>query len=179
MAGHHPSEVADPSHLPSWQAVPGTALPRKPIVRPVFPDAVRDRSPVVGLSSKLVLRSCFRVGEAISQAGKATKQGQNLLFELYARVLSSERDAAKQYFVFSDVFHHRPPYLKGEYDAAIWKSVELFNYDSGRFLSNAKMCRCVGRIKRNEKDQTWVMVVHNIWEATWEDIDWVEGIVNS
>ncbi|KAF2438192.1 hypothetical protein P171DRAFT_437249 [Karstenula rhodostoma CBS 690.94] len=155
------------------------ATDRKPIVRPVFPDAVRDRSPIVGLSSKSMLRSCFRVGEAISQAGKATKQGHSILFELYARVLSSERDAAKQHFLFSDLFHHRPPYLKGEYDAAIWKNVELFNYDSGRFLPESKMCRCIGRIRRNEKDQTWVMVVLNIWEATWEDIDWVEGIVNS
>ncbi|KAK7185925.1 hypothetical protein DPSP01_009925 [Paraphaeosphaeria sporulosa] len=155
------------------------ATDRKPIVRPAFPDSVRDRSPVVGLSSKLVLRSCFRVGEAISQAGKAMKQGQNLLFELYARVLSSERDAVKQHFVFSDLFHHRPPYLQGEYDAAIWKNVELFNFDSGRFLSTATICRCIGRIKRNERDQTWVMVVLNIWEATWEDIDWAEGVVNS
>lgn len=155
------------------------ATDRKPIVRPVFPDAVRDRSPVVGLSSKLMLRSCFRVGEAISQAGKATKQGHTILFELYARVLSSERDAAKQYFVFADLFHHRPPYLKGEYEASIWKNVDLFNYDSGRFLSKDNMCRCIGKMRRNEKDQTWAIVVLNIWEATWEDIDWVEGIVNS
>jgi hypothetical protein len=152
---------------------------RKPIVRSVFPDAVRDRSPVIGLSSKLLLKTCFRVGEAISQAGKATKHGQDIMFELYARVLSSERNAAKQHFVFSDLFHDRPPYLKGEYEAAIWKNVELFNYDSGRFLSKARMCRCIGKIRRKEKDQTWVMEVLNIWEATWEDIDWVEGIVNS
>ncbi|KAJ4349539.1 uncharacterized protein N0V89_008155 [Didymosphaeria variabile] len=152
---------------------------RKPIVRSRFPDQVLDRSPIIGLSSRLLLRTSFRVGEAISQAAKATKQGQNLMFELYARVLSSERDAVKQHFVFSDIFHKRPPYLKGEYDAAIWKQVELFNYDSGRFLSKAEMCRCIGQIRRNEKDQTWVMVVLNIWEATWEDIDWVAGIVKS
>lgn len=175
------SPVTRETEAPIWDQarITSHATDRKPIVRSVFPDPVRDRSPVIGLSSKLMLRSCFRVGEAISQAGKAMKQGQNLLFELYARVLSSERDAAKQHFVFSDVFHHRPPYLKGEYDAAIWKNVELFNYDSGRFLPDAKMCRCVGKIKRNDKDKTWVMIVHNIWEATWEDIDWVEGIVNS
>ncbi|KAL1610653.1 hypothetical protein SLS60_002323 [Paraconiothyrium brasiliense] len=157
----------------------GHTTDRKPIVRSLFPDQVLDRSPIIGLSSRLLLRTSFRVGEAINQAGKAAKQGQNLMFELYARVISSERDAAKQHFVFSDIFHERPPYLKGEYDATIWKQVELFNYDSGRFLSKAEMCRCIGQIKRNEKNKTWVMVVLNIWEATWEDIDWVAGIVNS
>ncbi|KAF1976854.1 hypothetical protein BU23DRAFT_418469, partial [Bimuria novae-zelandiae CBS 107.79] len=147
----------------------------KPIVRCQFPDPVRDRSPIIGLSSNLLLRTCFRIGEAINQAARANKNGQNIMIELYARVRSSERDAVKQRFVFSDLFHDRPPYLKGEYDASIWKQVELYNYDSGRFLSKAEMCRCVGMIKRNENKE-WMMVVLNIWEATWEDVDWVEGI---
>ena len=151
---------------------------RKPIVRPPFPDPVRDRSPIIGLSSNLLLRTCFRIGEAINQAGKAAKNGQNILFELYAHVLTSHRDAVKQHFVFADLFHERPPHLKGEYDATIWKPVELFNYDSGRFLSKAKMCRCIGHIKRNENKE-WTMVILNIWEATWEDVEWVQGIVGS
>ena len=157
--------------------VPGVTN-RKPIVRSPFPDPVRDRSPIIGLSSNLVLRTCFRIGEAINQAGKATRNGQNILFELYAQVLTSHRDAVKQHFVFADLFHERPPHLKGEYDAIVWKPVELFNYDSGRFLSKAKICRCIGHIKRNESKE-WVMAVLNIWEATWEDIEWVEGIVGS
>lgn len=151
---------------------------RKPIVRPLFPGPVRDRSPIIGLSPNLLLRTCFRIGEAINQAAKATKSGQNIIFELYGRVLSSERDAAKQHFVFTDLFHERPPHLKAEYDANIWKQVELFNYDSGRFLFKAKTCRCVGQIKRNDNKE-WIMVVFNIWEAAWEDIEWVEGIVNA
>lgn len=151
---------------------------RKPIVRAPFPDPVRDRSPIIGLSANMVLRTCFRIGEAINQAVKATRNGQNIMFELYARVRSSQRDAIKQYFLFSDLYHDRPPYLKGEYDATLWKPVELFNYDSGRFLSTPKMCRCIGQMKRNNGKE-WVMVVLNIWEATWEDIEWVEGIVRS
>ncbi|KAJ4299278.1 hypothetical protein N0V90_004522 [Kalmusia sp. IMI 367209] len=150
---------------------------RKPIVRSSFPTPVRGRSPIIGLSSNGLLRTCFRIGEAINQSCYATKHGQSFIFELYARVLSTERDAAKQHFVFSDLFHDRPPHLKGEYDAAIWKQVELFNYDSGRFLSKARMCRCIGKIKR-DRNKEWVMVVLNIWEATWEDIDWVEGIID-
>lgn len=157
----------------------GHTADRKPIARPLFPDPVRDRSPVIGLSSKAVLKTCFRVGEAIHQAGKASREGQHILFELYAKVLSSERDTTKQHFVFSDLFHDRPPYLKGEFDAVIWKHVELFNYDSGRFLSKAKMCRCIGKMKRLDSDRTWVMEILNIWEATWDDIEWVEGIVSS
>ena len=150
---------------------------RRPIIRALFPDPVRDRSPIIGLSANTLLRTCFRIGEIINQAGLAARNGQSIIFELYARVRSSQRDAIKQHFLFSDLYHERPPYLKGEYDATLWKPVELFNYDSGRFLSKANMCRCIGQMKKNNKE--WVMVILNIWEATWEDVEWVEGIVNS
>lgn len=152
---------------------------RNPVARAPFPSLVKDRSPIIGLSSKSALRTCFRIGEAINQASHATNSGQDFMFELYAKVLSTNRDASKQHFVFADLFHERPPHLKGEYDAAIWKGVELFNYDSGRFLrSKSSMCRCIGMIKRN-KNREWVMIVLNIWEATWKDVEWVEGIVNA
>lgn len=150
---------------------------RKPVVRCPFPSPVRDRSPIIGLSSNQLLRTCFRIGEAINQACHAAKHGQNIVYELYARVLSSERDAAKQHFVFSDLFHDKPPYVKGRFEAAIWRQVELYNYDSGRLLDKKRMCRCIGQIKRDGKE--WIMNVVNIWEATWEDIAWVEGIVNA
>ena len=148
---------------------------RKPIVRPPFPAPVRDRSPIIGLSPTLLLRTCFRVGEAINQANYAAKHGQQIVLELYARVLSSQRNEVKQDFVFRDLFHDKPPYIKGVYNAAIWKSVKLYDYDSERLLEERRICRCIGTVKREGKE--WVMMVLNAWEATWDDINWAEGIV--
>ncbi|KAF2124008.1 hypothetical protein P153DRAFT_371309 [Dothidotthia symphoricarpi CBS 119687] len=150
---------------------------RKPIVRSPFPSPVRDRSPIIGLSSNMLLKTCFRIGEAINQGHLASKAGKHVMLELYARVLSSERDDAKQDFVLCDLFHAKPPYIKAVYDATIWKQVQLFNYDSQRLLQEGRICRCMGKMKCEKKE--WVMTVSNVWEATWEDIQWVEGIVNA
>ncbi|KAJ4358797.1 hypothetical protein N0V95_002719 [Ascochyta clinopodiicola] len=150
---------------------------RKPIVRPAFPAAVRDRSPIIGLSSQTVLKTCFRVGEAINQSCQANKNGNYILIELYARVLHSERDDLQQRFTFCDLFHAKPPYIQGVYGAAIWKSVQLFEYDSARLLQQGRICRCIGTLKRDGKD--WIMTVLNVWEATWDDVQWVEGIISS
>ncbi|KAF2258126.1 hypothetical protein CC78DRAFT_538024 [Lojkania enalia] len=150
---------------------------RAPIVRPPFPLLVRDRSPVIGLSPDMLLRTCFRVGEAINAGCSAVRNGKNVILELYAKVRSSHRDNSKQNFVFCDIYHNKPPYINAAYDVAIWKSVELFNYDSGRLLQEGRICRCIGRMKRT--GNVWEMTVMNIWEATWEDISWTEGIVNS
>ena len=150
---------------------------RKPIVRPPFPAAVRDRLPIIGMTSNTLLRTCFRVGEAISQSCHAVKAGNNILIELYARVLNSERNDSQQRFTFCDLFHARPPYIQATYAATIWKTVQLFEYDSARLLQQGRICRCMGTMKRDGKD--WVMIVLNIWEATWDDVQWVEGIVNS
>lgn len=153
------------------------AAARKPIVRRLFPSAVRDRSPIIGLSSNTLLRTCFRIGEAINQSSQAAKSGQHVMIELYARVLASERTEKQQYFTFCDVFHAKPPYIQGVYDAAMWKAVQLFEYDGRRLLQPGRMCRCIGTMRRNGRER--IMAVHNIWEATWEDIQWVAGIVGS
>lgn len=150
---------------------------RKPIVRSPFPEAVRDRSPIIGLSSDTILRTCFRVGEAINQAHQSSKNGKHVVLELYARILVSSRDDAKQNFTFCDLFHGKPPHVKGIYDGARWQSVQLFDYDSKRLLQQGRICRCMGTMKRD--DNEWIMSVSGIWEATWNDIKWVQGIVNA
>ncbi|KAF1938950.1 hypothetical protein EJ02DRAFT_353415 [Clathrospora elynae] len=154
----------------------GSTKARKPIARRPFPNAVRDRSPIIGLSSSAFLRTCFRIGEAINQSCQASKSGKNVMIELYARVFESERTDTTQQFTFCDLFHVKPPYIKGIYGAAVWKTVQLFEYDSRRLLQQGRMCRCIGTMKREGKE--WVMTVLNIWEATWEDMKWVEGIVS-
>jgi len=154
-----------------------SANAQKPIVRPPFPEPVRDRSPIIGLSSNIRLRTCFRIGEAINQSFQAAKSGYQIIIELYARVLASERTSCEQNFTFCDLFHVKPPYIMGGYTGAIWKPVQLFEYDGRRLLQQGRMCRCIGTMHRDGKE--WKMTVLNIWEATWEDIEWVEGIAGA
>jgi hypothetical protein len=59
----------------------GSARAQKPIVRAPFPEAVRDRSPIIGLSSNSLLRTCFRIGEVINQSCQAAKSGKNIIIE--------------------------------------------------------------------------------------------------
>lgn len=149
-----------------------------PIVRPPFPVQVRDRSPIIGLSSKSLLRTCFRVGEALNVGRHAVRNGKPTIIELYARIASSwrEPDGVKQHFVFSDLFHDHPPFMNGVYE--LWKGVGLWDYESGRFLNPSeqqRICRCIGKTKINGKK--WKFVMLNIWEATWDDVDYAKGII--
>ncbi|KAH0545210.1 hypothetical protein FGG08_000664 [Glutinoglossum americanum] len=161
-----------PPHLLEYNA---SGQP-KPFVRPAFPERVQDRSPIVGLSNKTFLRTCFRIGEAICAGSHAGRWGQDAVIELYARVVFSSRGDWKQHFQFADLFHDRPPFLNGTYE--VFHGVELWERDSGRFLTEegkGKMCRCLGRMRRD--GHGWKLVVLNIWEATWDDVVWVKGIV--
>ena len=152
-----------------------------PFVRPLFPKSVRDRSPIIGLTSQTVLRTCFRIGEALNAAAIASRSSTEAIIELYARVLHSERQhgSVSQCFQFSDLFTaDKPPYLSGSYD--LWKSSDLWEHDSKAFLGlggQGKIARVVGRIKRNRQGLGCKMTVLSIWEANWEDIGWVKGIV--
>lgn len=150
---------------------------REPIARSPFPSHVDDRSPIIGLTSCTLLRVCFRIGEAINQCSWASKSGKRVTVELYARILDSTRDEQHQHFTLCDLYHARPPYIKARYNAVIWKHVPLFDYDSKRLLQAGKMCRCIGTMKRDEKE--WKMTILNIWEATWEDIEWTKGVVDA
>ncbi|KAI9781759.1 MAG: hypothetical protein M1839_005752 [Geoglossum umbratile] len=172
-----PSETIGPvkrklaPHLLEYDA---TGKP-KPFVRPPFPERVQDRSPIVGLSSKTLLRTCFRVGEALRAGSHAGRWGQDAIIELYARVVFSSRDGWKQHFQFADLFHDRPPFLSGTYE--IFHGTNLWERDSARFLAedgSGKMCRCIGRMRRAGAD--WKLVVLNIWEAAWDDVAWAKGI---
>jgi hypothetical protein len=157
-------------------------LIRKPIVRPQFPKPVRDRSPVIALSTEIKLRTCFRIGEALNTGVSALQDKKNLTIELYARVASSHREegGVKQHFIFADLFHNRPPFLNGVYE--LWKGSSLWEYDSGRFLATQgtareRLCRCIGRLKKDETQ--WVFALLNIWEASWDDVNHVKEIICS
>ena len=178
-----PSSTFTPFVLPVKQDTqshsqdPNEIKNRKPIVRTQFPAHVQDCSPIIGLSANTCLRTCFRIGEAINTSSHAAKDGKNIILELYARVLSSSRDTKKQSFVFCDLYHEKPPYITAEYDAALWRPVSQFEFDARRLLQGMKICRCIGKMKR--EGNGWRLHIMSIWEATWEDIYWVEGIVNA
>ncbi|KAL8850761.1 MAG: hypothetical protein Q9221_004329 [Calogaya cf. arnoldii] len=150
-----------------------------PFIRPVFPDPIRDRSPVLGLSSRTFLRTCFRIGEALNAGSTALRTRKDVVIELYARVNYSERPdrSVKQHFHFADIFApEKPPFLKGTY--GLWKGVGLWDLDSKVFLGEkgkGKMARVVGRIGREEKTRGLEMTVLSIWEVDWEDVGICKG----
>ncbi|KAL8994401.1 MAG: hypothetical protein Q9188_007077 [Gyalolechia gomerana] len=152
-----------------------------PFIRSPFPNPIRDRSPVIGLGTRTLLRTCFRIGEALNAGSLALRTKQDTVIELYARVVYSERppQSVKQRFQFSDIFSpDKPPFLKGTY--GLWKGVELWDLDSKIFLGEkgkGKMARVVGRMGREEKSKGLEMTVLSIWEAGWEDVGVVKGIV--
>jgi hypothetical protein len=150
----------------------------KPIVRQAFPNPVLDRSPIHGASKGVALRTCFRVGEAMVAGTQSIRNGTNTVIELYARVSSSWREPSpgrKQHFVFKDLYHDRPPHLEGTYE--LWGQAPLWELDSKPFLSATEqgiMCRAIARMRR--EGQKWRLEVLSIWEASWEDINYVAGI---
>lgn len=153
-----------------------------PIVRVAFPESARDRSPVTGISPSTVLRTCFRIGEALNIGCNAARLGRSVVIELYASVQSSIRDAkaGSQYFQLADMFRpDYPPVVTAVFTA--WKGVELWDRESAVFLGEGgrdKLCRCLGRMKK-ENGKKWIFDMQGIWEASWDDVRHVEGIVTA
>ena len=154
-----------------------------PFTRPPFPKPIRDRSPILGLTNRAVLRTCFRIGEALNAAAVASRSNTDAVIELYARVIHSKRETDKgfkQFLQFGDLFTEKPPYLSATY--SLWKGVGLWDMDSKVFLGEegrGKMARALGRIKKREQGGGCEMVVLSIWEVDWEDVGIAKGIVCS
>ena len=154
-----------------------------PFTRPPFPKPIRDRSPILGLTNRAVLRTCFRIGEALNAAAVASRSNTDAVIELYARVIHSKRETDKgfkQFLQFGDLFTEKPPYLSATY--SLWKGVGLWDMDSKVFLGEegrGKMARALGRIKKREQGGGYEMVVLSIWEVDWEDVGIAKGIVCS
>ena len=168
--------------------VPAHIVPSKdghpvPFVRPPFPTPLLPRSPIMGLSPTTVLRTCFRIGEALNAASVSLRKSIDAIVELYCRVKYSDREAHgyKQFFELGDLFTpDKSPSLHGQY--AIWKGVGLWEHDSRQFLGQCgrgKMARVIGRIKRGENNKGWEMNVLSVWEVDWEDIGIAKGVVCS
>ena len=154
-----------------------------PFIRPPFPKSIRDRSPIPGLGTHMVLRTCFRIGEALNAASVASRSKTDAIIELYAHVISSVREPGsfKQNFQFSDLFTaEKPPFLEGTY--ALWKGVKLWDHDAKAFVgekSPGRMARVMGRIKKEAGSKKWEMAILSVWRVDWADIGIAKGIVLS
>ena len=153
----------------------------KRIVRKTFPAPILDRSPIFGATNSIILRTCFRIGEALNVGSQAVRANNSVVLELYARVMSSRREPPqprgrrKQHFVFHDLHHDNPPHLEGTLES--WDQGRLWDLDSKVFLIRRDvgiMCRVVAKMKR--EDSKWRLEVLSLWEAAWEDVEFVAGI---
>lgn len=159
--------------------------PNQPIQRPLFPTPARDRSPIVGMHPSTMLRTHFRLGPALN-TGCAAARSTNpngIIIELYASVISSTRDLqmSTQHFVLADIYHpDRPPYINATFKG--WKWMELWEKECAMFLGEGgkgKLCRCLGQMKREGGGKTgkWAFELKSLWEADWDDVAYVAGIV--
>jgi hypothetical protein len=161
------------------------------IFRNNYPALVLDRSNIPGVSPNLHLRTCFRLGEALNIAAKRKHSAtctadENTVFELYARVLSSERKGNVQTFQLADLWSGGG---RGVSITAIWdnwKANRYWDYNASTLLSSpfdsrngeGEVARVVGRLFRHDKRE-WVMEIMCIWESSWEKVEWTRGIVCS
>ncbi|KAI2633315.1 hypothetical protein GGS21DRAFT_544011 [Xylaria nigripes] len=157
----------------------GGSLP--PFVRPPFPEKVRDRPSVPGMSSNTLLRTCFRIGAMISQTARSFNHQQDVIFELYARVTYSNREslARKQHFQFVDLFKDQHPYPAAT--LTNWRAGSQLDKDSLKFLDTSggpRLCRCMCKPTRDPKAAIgWTYTVLSIKEIDWEQIRWVRWYV--
>ncbi|KAI6876097.1 hypothetical protein KC318_g11302 [Hortaea werneckii] len=156
----------------------------KPVVRSAFPSAIRDRSPIWGASNTTVLRTCFRIGEALNVGCQAVRNNRPVLLELYARVVDSWQEGAergkgrKQNIVLHDLYHDKPPYVDASF--VLCGQSKVWDLDTSRFLTKREggiMCRAIGQMKKAGGGRgKWYLNLLSIWEATWDDVHAVAGI---
>ena len=145
--------------------------PLPPFARPAFPTRVPDGSPVPGVTADTVLRTCFRIGEALRAGATCDGTGQDAVVELFARVKSSSREdgTTKQHFELADLFHDRPPFVSGVLDEhrasrlQATESAQLLGHDA-----QGRMVRCLGRLKRGPHG--WCITMINIRATHWAEI---------
>ncbi|KAH6663581.1 hypothetical protein F5X68DRAFT_218080 [Plectosphaerella plurivora] len=153
---------------------------QRPFVRPPVPAKLNDRPVVPGLSSSVVLRVCFRIGELLSLNAVSQRSGQRTIFELFARVTYSTRESLSrtQHFQFMDLFTDRQPFPAGILKN--WKPESVLDQRAQVFLTPGQklLCRVVCTMKRSELSGVgWVLEVMSIEQTAWEEISWVRQMI--
>lgn len=157
--------------------------PLERFARPEFPEIVRDRCPIVGVSAQSFLRVCFRIGELFKEGARCSAAGQDAVIELFARVNFSSREGGttKQHFRFMDLWSEHPPFPTGI--LANYKSSSLADSESLFFVGDmgkGEMVRCLGRLKKEKKSDTcWIFDIINVRGTDWEEIRWTKKIVDA
>jgi hypothetical protein len=125
------------------------------------------------------LRTCFRLGEVYNAGSQARLNNKKVIFEVYARVISSWREpkpGRKQHFILGDLYHGRAPRLHGTFE--LFSQSRLWERDSEAFLNTSTeggtKCRAIARMKKDGKG--WCLEILSIWEATADDIEFAAGI---
>ncbi|KAK7991839.1 hypothetical protein PG996_013149 [Apiospora saccharicola] len=154
--------------------------PPTPFQRYQFPEKVHDRSVIRGLSSEVVLRTCFRIEELLEQDAHCYNHHQNVVFELYAKVKYSNREelARKDYLVLADLFEDHESCLLGTFSR--WRAGDPKDQQSQAFLGvkSYKMCRCMCKAKRDSDNETgWVLDILDIRETDWDGIRFAKMII--
>ncbi|RFU30194.1 hypothetical protein B7463_g6121, partial [Scytalidium lignicola] len=150
----------------------------KPFARPNFPTPVFDRCPVMGITSRTILRTCFRIGEMLREGGRCNAKKQSAIIELYTRVIFSSREPKimKQHFKFADLFHDRPPFPSGV--ILNYNTTGLMEIETSRFLEGESvLARCLGTLQKDPKDETWTFHVTNIRETNWSEIAMTKRVI--
>ncbi|KAJ3939114.1 uncharacterized protein N0V96_010551 [Colletotrichum fioriniae] len=180
-AGASPDHEARSNIGSNNKEAPKEHLNPTPLVRPPFPDKMRDRSVVVGLSSAIVMRTCFRIGELLNTQARCSREKQDVFYELFARVVYSNREniARVQHIQLRDLFTDRQPFLSGIFKG--WKSGGPVNDQSKVFLGpdgKDRLCRCVCKISEDKKAAIGrSATLLSIRETTWDEIQWAMRIV--
>jgi len=158
--------------------------PLEPFARPPFPSKVRDRSLITGISSSIILRTCFRIGEALREGALCEGLEQDAIIELFARVRdssSSTINPSKLYFEFADLFHDRPPFICGTLERnRISGLQETESRMFQRVNGSRPMTRCLGRLKRIiSVPPGWMLYIINIRPTDWEEVRWTRQIAGA
>ena len=172
-----------PAHTMSLDEIDDYS-PLEPFARPPFPAKVRERSPITSISSSIILRTCFRIGEALREGALCEGLKQDAIIELFARVKDSSCDTvtrSKLYFEFADLFHDRPPFIRGTLENS--KISSLQETESRMLLGvngSAPMTRCLGRLKRAIAGPPgWMLYIINIRPTDWEEVRWTRQIAGA
>ncbi len=129
-------------------------------------------------SKSATLRPCFRIGEFMNEGVRCFRAGQDVAFELFARVSHSSRVGSTQYFEFKDLFTEHPPHPTGAMIGA--RDGGQIDRESWFFIgdSQPQMCRCVCRLKEDRGGKLgWTVVVFMIRVVDWEEVNLMRQIV--
>ncbi|KAF4839906.1 Meiotically up-regulated gene 37 protein [Colletotrichum siamense] len=173
--------TAEAKHTGIVSPNPSASSGMTPITRPPFPKKTRDRSVVVGLSTTIILRTCFRIGELLNAHTKCARDKQDVVMELFARIRNSSRESTSktQHFELKDLFTDRKPFLYGAFKE--WKNGGLVDSQTQALVGRDwkdKLCRCICKLVDDKKSPIGRSAqILSISETTWDDVHFALRIV--